>query len=57
MDLPQTKFASFYKFEEDCWTPRKILEVLEERVNNEGLGHNDLPEMILESISKTKEIV
>jgi len=39
----------------DCWSPEKIMQELEEREKAEGWGKGDIPEMILESISKSKK--
>ena len=35
----------------NCWSPRRIVEVLEEREKTGDWGKNDIPEMLLESIS------
>lgn len=42
--------------EEDSWTPERILKVLEEREKKGDWGQNDIPEMILESIAKSKKL-
>lgn len=41
--------------EADCWSPRRILSKLEARINQERkIGYSDIPERILESISKAQ---
>ena len=41
---------------EDCWTPRKIMKILENREKTGKWGEGDIPEMILESISQKNDI-